>query len=44
MQEPRTEAVAVGVRRAQYKRTSKAGAEPATATLWETSQGTRCEA
>ena len=33
--EPRTAAVAVQVRRAQYKKTSRAGAEPATTTLQE---------
>ena len=37
-------AVAVGVRRAQYKKTSRVGAEPATTTLLEARQGTRHEA
>ena len=34
-------AVAVGVRRAQYKKTSRAGAEPPTTTLQEARQGKR---
>ena len=32
LQKPRTEAVAVGVRRDEYKKTSREGAEPATTT------------
>ena len=36
--------IAVGVRRAHYKKTGRAGAEPATTTLWEARQGTRHEA
>ena len=37
-------AVAVGVRRAQYKKSSRAGTELATTTLQEARQSTRYEA
>ena len=50
LQEPRTAElavtaeIAVGIRRAQYKKTSIAVEEPATTTLKEARKGIRCEA